>query len=220
MKAKIFTFGPRVSFSIVVCLLASSLLAVARAERNLQLSGHWTFNPSQSDRADQKIQQAKRKALAAQSAPFFTGEMHGSGSSHAGDGLGPNGDTWGAPGAPNFNDKDWLRLAENPKFLQIDQYSDHIVVATDSGQAQTYYLDGQKHEEKNPYGKKVAIKAGWQGDSFVTETKLTHSKKITQTFSLENNGGRLIVTTQFEEVWLTEPLVIRRVYDLDKSPAK
>ena len=49
--------------------------------------------------------------------------------------------------------EDWDRVGANPKYLQIDQRSDQIVVTDDSDHAQTFYPDGKKHEEKDESGK-------------------------------------------------------------------
>ena len=116
--------------------------------------------------------------------------------------------------------KSGIALAANPKYLRIDQRSDHIVVSDDSDHAQTFYPDGKKHDDKDADGKKFSTKASWEGGALVAETKLPHSEKLTQTFRVSEDGKQLSVITRFEAPSLGGPVSIRRVYDVPKSPAK
>ena len=109
---------------------------------------------------------------------------------------------------------DWERLAENPKFLQVDQKSDQVVVTDDSDHAQTFQPDGKKHDEKDANGKKVSTKTEWQGDTLLAETKLDHSTKLTQSFRLSDDGKQLTVISRLENSSLQAPVSVRRVYDL------
>ncbi len=114
------------------------------------------------------------------------------------------------------SDADWDRLAANPKFLRVDQRSDQVMVTDDNDNSQTFYTDGKKHDDKDADGRKITTKASWEGSSFVAETKLPHSQKLTQTFRISEDGKQLYVTTLFEASSLNGPLSIRRVYDLSK----
>jgi hypothetical protein len=105
-------------------------------------------------------------------------------------------------------------LAENPKFLRVDQRSDQVVVTDDSDRAQTFYPDGKKHDDKDVNGKKVTTKTEWQGDMLVAETKLSHSSKLTQSFRLSDDGKQLYVTSRLENSSLQSPVSVRRVFDL------
>jgi hypothetical protein len=120
----------------------------------------------------------------------------------------------GNRGGSTVSGEDWDRLAENPKFLRIDQRSDHVVVTDDSDRAQTFYPDGKKHDDKDVNGKKVSTKTEWQGDMLVAETKLSHSSKLTQSFRLSDDGKQLYVTSRLENSSLRAPVSVRRVYDL------
>ena len=59
----------------------------------------------------------------------------------------------GNPGS-GVSSQEWDRLAENPKFLRIDQRSDQLVVIDDADRAQTFYPDGKKHNDKDADGNK------------------------------------------------------------------
>ena len=119
-----------------------------------------------------------------------------------------------------MSSQDWDRLAQNPKYLRIDQRSDQVVVTDDSDNAQTFYPDGKKHDDKDSDGRKITTKASWDGGASVAETKLPHSEKLTQTFRLSDDGKQLYVISRFEASGLNGPVSIRRVYDLAKAPAQ
>jgi hypothetical protein len=125
----------------------------------------------------------------------------------------------GNPGS-GVSRQDWDRLAENPKFLRIDQRSDQFVVIDDSDHTQTFYPDGKKHNDKDADGNKISTKASWEGSAFIAETKLPHSEKLKETFRLSEDGKQLHVITRFEASSGNASVSIRRVYDMGKAPAQ
>ena len=111
--------------------------------------------------------------------------------------------------------EDWDRLGQTSKLLQVDQKSGQFVVTDDSAHAQTYYLDGKKHDDKDDNGKKISsTKTEWQGGALEAETKLGHGTKLTQTFRLSDDGKQLTVVSRLENSSLQGPVTVRRVYDL------
>ena len=111
--------------------------------------------------------------------------------------------------------EDWDRLAESPKFLQVDQKPGQVVITDDSDHTQTLYLDGKKHDDKDENGKKVSTtKTEWQGDTLVAETKLDHGTKLTQSLRLSDDGKQLYVVSRLENSSLQGPVTVRRVFDL------
>jgi len=222
-------------------LLAALLAGVARAADNQpKLSGRWEFNKDQSDDAQQKVSEAQNSRRDSDNSGGRYpggggpgGGYPGGGVGYPGGGVGWPGGGMGRPGhgggwpgghsnrvGSSVSSDDWDRLAENPKFLQVEQRSDQVVVTDDSDRTQTFHLDGKKHEEKDANGKKVSTKTEWQGDALVAETKSSHSTKLTQTFHLSDDGKQLYVTTRFENPSLQAPVSIRRVYDLLGSAAQ
>ena len=236
--ARVFTLTAKAAIPIAACFLAASVVAVARADDKTQLTGHWNFNQDQSDDADQKVQEAQQNSkVRASSTDSGTypgagggtypggGGMGGMGRGGMG-GMGGMGGGMGRGGRQSSNrgdavtSEDWDRVAANPKSLRIDQRSDQIVVTDDTDHAQTFYLDGKKHDDKDADGKKFSTKASWDGSAFIAETKLPHSEKLTQTFRVSDDGKQLSVITRFEAPSLNGPVSIRRVYDMPKSPSK
>ena len=120
-----------------------------------------------------------------------------------------------ANGGSTVSAEDWDRLGQTPKFLQVDQKSGQVAVTDDAGHAQTLYLDGKKHDDKDDNGKKISsTKTAWQGETLEAETKLEHGTKLTQSFSLSDDHKQLTVVSRLENSSLQGPVTVRRVYDL------
>ena len=148
--AKVFSFKAKAAVPIAACFLAASLVVVARAQDKVQLTGHWNFNKDQSDDAEQKVHDAQANSQRGGGYPGGGGGYPGGGGGMGRGGMGGMG--WragsrrggmGNPGS-SVSRQEWDRLAENPKFLRIDQRSDQFVVIDDSDRAQTFYPDGKK----------------------------------------------------------------------------
>ncbi len=109
--------------------------------------------------------------------------------------------------------EDLERMAANPKMLRVEQSDKQITITDDSGEVKNLTADGKKHKETDSSGEKTSIKAKWEGDRLVTESKLGHSGKLTETYELSNDGKQLYITSRLDNSSLSAPLVIRRVYD-------
>ena len=226
---------------LAACILAASLAVAAHDAGKAQLNGRWMFNAKQSDDASHKVQEAKVNSVHGVNEAAGGGSYPGGGTAYPdssglgypsiGGGVGiPVGGVDGTGGLERstrhgtrgsvITDEQWDSLSENPKYLDIDQHSGEIGITADSGDSQTFYTDGKKHDEKDAFGKKFTTKADWDGSSLVAETDLHHSQKLTETFRLSDDGKQLYVTTVFEDSSLKTPLSIRRVYDLAKSGTK
>ena len=225
--AKVFSFAAKAAVPIAACFLATLLVVVARAQDKAQLTGHWNFNQDQSDDAQQKVHDAQQNSQRGANNGSGGGYPRGGGMGRGGmggmggiggGGMGRGGRQGTANRGPAVSSQEWDRLAEGPKYLRIDQRSDQVVVINDSDQAQTFYPDGKKHDDKDASGKKITTKASWEGGAFIAESKLNHSEKLTETFRVSEDGKQLYVTTRFEDPSLSGPVSIRRVYDVGKAP--
>ena len=242
---KSYSFAVKSAVAAAAFLLATSLAGVARAGDNQpKLSGRWQFNKDQSDDAQQKIAEAQ----STQRTPDNRGGGYpggGTGGGYPGGGGGWPGGGGGYPGGgggypgggmgrggmgrrggqqanrgSSMSAEDWDRLGETPKFLQVDQRSDQVLITDDSDRAQTLYLDGKKHDDKDANGKKISsTKTDWQGGALVAESKLEHGTKLTQSFRLSDDGKQLTVVSRLENSSLQGPVTVRRVYDLLGSTA-
>jgi hypothetical protein len=235
---RIFGLAVKSVVPVATFFLAASLAGVARAADNQpKMTGRWQFNKDQSDDAQQKISDAQNSQRSSNSGGGYPGGGGGGGYPGGGGGYPGGGGGWpgggmGMPGGgmgrggmgrrggqgnragSNVSSEDWDRLAENPKFLRVDQRSDQVVVTDDSDRAQTFYPDGKKHDDKDANGKKVSTKTEWQGNTLVAETKLDHSTKLTQSFRVSDDGKQLYVISRLENSSLQAPVSVRRVYDL------
>ena len=226
--AKAFSFTAKAAVPIAAYFLAASLVVVARAQDKVQLTGHWNFNKDQSDDAEQKVHDAQANSQRGGGYPGSGGGYPAGGGGMGRGGMGGMGGIGGmgrgrrgmGNPASSVSSQEWNRLAENPKFLRIDQRSDQFVVIDDSDRAQTFYPDGKKHKDKDADGNKISTKASWEGGAFIAETKLPHSEKLTQTFRLSEDGKQLHVITRFEASSGNLSVSIRRVYDMGKAPAQ
>ena len=226
--AKVFSFTAKAAVPIAACFLAALLVVVARAQDKVQLTGHWNFNQDQSDDAQQKVHDAQQNSQRGGGYPGGGGGYPGGGGGMGRGGMGGMGGMGGGMGrrggmgssGGGVSRQEWDRLAENPKFLRIDQRSDQFVVIDDSDHAQTFYPDGKKHKDTDADGNKISTKASWEGGAFIAETKLPHSEKLTQTFRLSEDGKQLHVITRFEASSGNVAVSIRRVYDMGKAPAQ
>jgi len=240
---KVYRLMAKAAVPVGIGVLALSLAAPARAASKVQLSGKWNFNLGQSDDADQKVQDAKINSDHSLNETAGGGSYPGGmgGPDTPGMGIPTNGGVYGRGGMGGMgmppgggsgrgqrhgtrgaviSDEEWDRLAENPKYLQIEQTSDHITVTTDNGVEQTLYPDGKKHDGKDENGKKYSTKTSWDGDTLVAETKMVRGERLTQSFRLSDDGKQLYVTTRFEDSSMSVPLSIRRVYDMPKAAGK
>jgi hypothetical protein len=231
-------------------LAASLAGVARAGDNQPKLSGRWEFNKDQSDDAQKKISDARQNSQRGSNNsgggypgggggypggggggggyPGGGGGYPGGGGGWPGGGMGLPGQRGGMGrsggqgnrGGSTVSSEDWDRLAENPRFLRVDQGSDQVLVTDDSDRAQTFHPDGKKHDEKDANGKKVSTKTEWQGAALVAETKLSHSSKLTQTFRLSDDGKQLYVTSRLENPSLQGAVSIQRVYDLLGSSAR
>jgi hypothetical protein len=215
-------------FLRVCCLLA--LAGVAHAGDTAQLNGSWNFNPGQSDDAQQKVQQAQQAQNSGQPGNSRSypggggypgqggGYPGGAGYPGGGGGMGRGGMGTGVgrPGMGNsgagVSNQEWSQLAANPKYLNISQPDGQIMV-TDSDHTRTFYPDGKKHKSTDENGNKISTKTEWKGNELVAETKTDYGK-VTETYQVSSDGKQLTVVSRYENSSLSEPLSIRRVYDL------
>jgi len=232
---RIFRLVVKRAVPVAAVFLVAALTGVARAGDNQpKLTGRWQFNKDQSDDAQQKITDAQstQRTTDNRGGGYPGG---GTGGGYPGGGGGwPGGGGGGWPGGggmgrggmgrrggqqanrgSNVSAEDWDRLAENPKFLRVDQKSDQVAITDDSDHTQTLYLDGKKHDDKDANGKKISsTKTEWQEDTLVAETKLDHGTKLTQSFRLSDDGKQLYVVSRLENSSLSGPVTVRRVFDL------
>ena len=241
-------FGFRKTSALLLgCALVAALVVLARislAEDKPHLAGKWNFNQEQSDDASQKVHDAEASVKAQHGSypdeggsqgggypgggypggggigfPGGRGGMGGGGMGRGG--MGGGGRRGGATGqGASLSSEDMEHLAANPKMLRVDQTEKEVTVTDDTGQTRNLYPDGKKHKEADSSGQPTTVKAHWDGNRLVAESKLGHSGKLTETYELSGDGKQLYVISQLDTSHLSAPLVIRRVYDAAAGDAK
>jgi len=152
----------------------------------------------------------------------FPGGRGGMGGGYpGGGGMGRRGQRGGGAGPSSaLSSEDLEHLAANPKMLRVEQAEKSISITDDRGESRNLYPDGKKHKENDSSGKSVTIKTHWEGNHLIAESKLGHSGKLTETYELNPGGKQLVFISQLDNSRLSEPLVIRRVYDRATENAK
>jgi hypothetical protein len=222
--------------SLAVAVVSTRVVLASDKGNSPRLSGKWTYNASQSDNAKQKIQDAEQNSQVSQRSSGgggypgsgggypgtdYPGGGGGVGMGRGGIGMGGMGGMgrggMGRGGRPaqdsGLNTEDLDTLGTDPKSLTIDQNEKQISVTDDADHTENLYPDGKKHKGDDTSGDKTGIKTRWNGDRLVSESKLGHSGKLTETYELSPDGKQLYVTSELDSSHLGSPLVIRRVYD-------
>ena len=239
MAGKFESRGIYMLFLAAALAGALSMPRPSRAADSPHLAGKWNFNQDQSDDASKKIQDAQASAKlqtngypgggGSQGGGYPTGTDYpgGSGGGYPGGGfpggrggMGPMGGGRGGRGqrgpaaqGAGLSDADMEQLESNPKMLTVEQDDKQVTITDDSGQAKSLYPDGKKHKEKDSNGQSNTVKTHWEGNRLVAESKLGHSGKLTETYQLSQDGKQLDVIQQLDNSQMSQPLIIRRVYD-------
>lgn len=169
----------------LLLLLATSLGLTALAGTGPDLNGVWKLNQNESDNTREKIEQA----------------------------IGKKKGRFG--GIKQKRMSEVLENVQAPETLQITQQGPHITITGRDGRVRTVYTDGRSQQIQTKRGKAVEMNATQRPGQIVIETRTDgRSGKIIETYALAANGRKLDVTLQIESERLSQPLVIRRVYDV------
>jgi polyhydroxybutyrate depolymerase len=164
---------------------------------NPDLSGRWVLNPTLSEDAREKLQEA------------MGGRAAGGG--RAGGGAARLGGRAGAGQAGEAREA--LRgLAVAPAALSIVQSGSDVTITDADDRSQTLRPDGRKVKETTPAGAALERVTKWSGGTLLTVVTSRAGLKLTQQFS-RGDGPSLRVTVRLEHPRIGRPVEIRRVYD-------
>jgi len=189
------------------------------------LSGHWKLNVQDSEDARQKMRQSMEGR---EPGSGSGGEAHGGGGGygrgggggHGGGGHGGGGGYGGRGGsrpgggrsaATANRDPQGPRalLLSPPQELTVTQTPTEIAILDQDGLMRAIHPDGKGYEA-GASGDEV--KARWESDHLVVETKTKSGAKLTETYGLEADKRRLTVVLNVEG-GSRPALSVRRVYD-------
>jgi hypothetical protein len=181
--AKIFARAINQTVSVVL-LLVTSIAGIALSGSGSDFNGTWKLNQGESDNTKEKIEQAIGKKRG------MLGGMRQKRISEA------------------------LENVQAPETLKIVQEGSQITITRSDGRARTVYTDGRSQQFKTQKGKTIEMNAAQRPGQIVIETRTEgRSGRFIETYSLAANGRRLNMTLRVESERLSEPIVIRRVYD-------
>ncbi len=192
--------------TLVTMLCAASLLIVAQraiAVDNPDLSGHWKLNKELSDNPKEKMSGAERGSRG--DFGMGGGGMHGG----ARGGSGMHGGMQGGHGGAGRPGSDPFGIANDE--ITITQSATSVVI-TGGEHERVLRTDGKVDLVDTPRGGQIAISSRWDGDSFVVTMK-DEMRKSTETWRIDPESHRLIVTTEIDRGEGSTKMTIRRVWD-------
>jgi hypothetical protein len=168
----------------------------------VDLSGHWRFNPDKSEDARQKMHEA----------------MQGRGGRGGFPGGGGRGRVRfpGAGGRTGGDPREGMRaMMEAPPSLQVTQTPSEITVLEEDGRLRALHPDGKGYKAE---GGASEVKTRWEGAKLVVESRDERGARVTETFSTSADRKQLEVILKLEPARLPA-ITVRRVYDsAEKTP--
>ena len=176
-----------IAMCALICLALTCAARINAADEQPNFTGTWRLNRELSDNAQEKIKEAVGKK----------GGMLGKimGGRVAQDRM-----------------KDGASMAE---VLRITHNDPEIQVSGNNNLTRRLFTDGRKVSNTRPKGESLETTARWQGSQLVVATQRANGGKLTQTYSLERGGRRMIVSTQIASQRLDRPIEMRFVYDAE-----
>jgi hypothetical protein len=183
------------------------------------LSGRWRFNADQSDDVHKKMQEAAAgRQQGGSGGGGWGGGGHGGGwgggghGGYGGGGYGGHGGRamgGGSSGQPQGDAQASMRsFLEAPPELMITQTEKEIALLEKDGRLRVLHPDGEKH--KDDAG--VETRTRWDKDRLIVETTPTRGPKVTETYTLDGEKKRLVMTLHFDSQRFG-PITVKRVYD-------
>jgi hypothetical protein len=180
---------------LVTSLLVFAAKAVTPAARQLNvpdLSGTWRLNSELSDDAKAKLDTALQPVSQRR-----TGE-------HVPD-----------------NDVQQTRrrmelLVQASETLTIKQAEKELTIAEGHARERKIYTDGRSFQRLDQNGNMTTMRARWQTGKLMIDTRLADGGRYSETYEAVPDKRQLIVTVSSSDRRLKQPLVIRRVYDLEQ----
>lgn len=97
--------------------------------------------------------------------------------------------------------------------LEIEDEGKELLVDDGVGRMRIFYFDGKKHNRQSPDGAKFETLSTRQGNRIIVDQKIKGGGRVVETYTLSEEGDRLILTVRLEAKRLKNPLMLRNVYD-------
>src|SRR5215510_14563066 len=108
--------------------------------------------------------------------------------------------------------KDNAAMAE---VLRITHKDPEFQVTGNNNLSRRLFTDGRKVNNTTPKGESIETTARWQGSQLVVVTQRANGGMLTQTYTLERGGRRMIISTLIASQRLDRPIEMRFVYDAE-----
>jgi hypothetical protein len=183
-----------------LAFLAAAAVVVA-AERP-DFSGNWRLNPTRSDNAKEKIEQAAGPA------------------SVKGGGLDGGRERWLPRGEGNEVERLRLRermleIADQLERLEIAQGATEIKVA--HGDLSRIFYFGREHVRETEGGEKLKARTSWKGEQLVIDEQGDKGLRIIEVYTLLPQSAQVVQALRFESSLFKQPVEIRLLYDRVKD---
>ena len=207
----------------VFALSLPAPLARAEEPARPKLTGRWQLNKALSEDARAKMEAARGRGGDRGMPPGGGMGGPGGGSGGPGGGMGGRpGGTGGGRGGGMSGERPGGReggpggmrvqaLLNPPQVLTITGNDTELTFDAGDDVLVRYHLDGKKYKQE---GGSLEVKAEWKRTELAIETKPTEgSGKVTTTYSLLPESGRLQIVTRLEGPRGGDPISVKRVYD-------
>ena len=196
------------ALAIAMAAAIASLDAQVPTTSAPSLVGAWTLNKDLSDTPEDRAGgDGREDGSGRRGGGFGGGRRRG--------GFGGGG--FGGGGAERRNAEDVQRLRNAlrdvmaaPEHLTITQSSTTVIMTAGDGRTTRFSTDGRKIKDEST---NVKRKTAWQAGKLVSEISGLAPGKITETYSVDADGGQLHVKLQIDGP--QRKATVNRVYDAD-----
>ncbi len=174
--------------------------------------GSWRFDADRSA-SERKAESGKDPELLrgrGKPAVGMDGRSRGGGGAAAGGAGGGGGGARGGPAGLG----PMTPYGRPARQLTISQSDSTITITPQEGQAEVLYLDGRKSRTEFPGTEPIEVVAKWKGGKLTVERKFGSTGTIREVYSLGADGKELTLDMRFSGAELTQPIDMKRVYDL------
>jgi hypothetical protein len=109
---------------------------------------------------------------------------------------------------------------EPPAEIAIERRGDNVTIASTRAPQINFIADGSERVENGSYGNTVRARAAFNGDQLTVSTSGNRDSDFAVTFDPINNGRRLQVTRRITMMNVSQPIVVRSVYDRTADVAR